>query len=268
VGLWQELKALKSPTGQLLTDVAELDDISGIILMALLFSVVPVLQKGGSASLLFLVSKEIGVMTLKLAAFGALCVFFSLYAEQKITQFCKDIESASNPMLLTVGTGFIIAALADLLGFSVAIGAFFAGLVFSRDPRAVKIDASFGALHEFFSPFFFIGVGILIDPGALTTSFGLGSILLVVAVISKVVGDGFPGWVLTGWTGGILLGVSMVPRAEIAMIIMKRGLSMGENAVPGGVFAAMVIVVAVSCIITPFAVRALLNQWQQQGEAP
>ncbi len=44
VGVWQEANAIKSVNGQLLVDVAEMDDISGIILMALLFSVAPLIK--------------------------------------------------------------------------------------------------------------------------------------------------------------------------------------------------------------------------------
>jgi Kef-type K+ transport system membrane component KefB len=48
-------------------------------------------------------------------------------------------------MIMVAGIGFIIAALAGLLGFSIAIGAFFAGLIYSRDPQAVKMEASIQA---------------------------------------------------------------------------------------------------------------------------
>ena len=57
---------------------------------------------------------------------------------------------------MIAGFGLIIAALAELLGLSVAIGAFFAGLIFSRDPETVKLDTPFGTLYGFFTPFFFL----------------------------------------------------------------------------------------------------------------
>jgi Kef-type K+ transport system membrane component KefB len=61
--------------------------------------------------------------------------------------------------VVVAGISFLIAALAGLLGFSVAIGAFFAGLVFSRDPDSVKLDGLFDTFYEIFVPFFFIGIG-------------------------------------------------------------------------------------------------------------
>jgi Kef-type K+ transport system membrane component KefB len=51
--------------------------------------------------------------------------------------------------ILFAGIGFVITALANWLGFSVTVGALFAGLVFIRDPDAVKIDTSFDLLCIF-----------------------------------------------------------------------------------------------------------------------
>jgi Kef-type K+ transport system membrane component KefB len=245
----------------LLLDIAELDDISSIILMALLFAVVPVLHAGARTSLFPLVLEEAGVLFLKLALFGGFCVFFSLYIEERLTSFFRNIEAVPASMLMVAGTGFIIAALAGILGFSVAIGAFFAGLVFSRDPTSVKIDASFAALYDLFSPFFFIGIGLNLQLGALSSSLGLGIILVAAAVVGKFVGTAGPALLGMGLSGATLLGISMIPRAEIAMVVMQRGLHLGEWAVPPEVFAGMVLVSAVTCIFGPLFVRRLLQRW-------
>jgi len=266
VGVWREAGALHSPTGELLLDIAELDDISSIVLMAVLFAVVPVLRYGDNGTLFSLVLQEGGILLLKLAIFGTFCMLFSLYIEERLTGFFREIEQAPDPMLMVAGTGFVVAAMAGLLGFSVAIGAFFAGLVFSRDPEAVKLDASFEALYDLFSPFFFVGIGLNLALGSLWSSLGLGSILVATAVVGKVLGTGGPALIGMGWAGGVLLGVSMVPRAEIAMIVMQRGLQLGEWAVPPGLFAGMVMVTAITCIFGPIVVRGLLQRWPQMEE--
>jgi len=152
VGVWQETGDIKSPTGELLIDVAELDDISAIVLMALLFATIPVLQGEMHESLVIVVIQTTGLVILKLVLFGIFCVLFSKYIEKHITGFLRKIGSKSSCMLVIIGIGFVMAALAGLIGFSVAIGAFFAGLVFSRDPESVKIESSFDSLYELFSP--------------------------------------------------------------------------------------------------------------------
>jgi Kef-type K+ transport system membrane component KefB len=266
VAVWEEAGALQSINGELLIDVAEMDDISAVVFMAMLFSVLPTLQGSGGADLFPGVPKTIAVFLLKLIAFGGFCFLFSRFAEKPVTAYFRSLETPPDPMLVVVAIGFMIASLAALLGFSLAIGAFFAGLVFSRDQKAVKMEASFLPIYELFSPFFFIGIGLDMDPGSMGGALGIGAVLVLAAVIGKMVADGIPVWRMAGVTSGILIGTSMIPRAEIAMVIMQRGLNLGDWAVPGRVFGAMVLVSAVTCLLSPLAVHSLLSRWPQREE--
>ena len=157
----------------------------------------------------------------------------------------------------------MIAACAGLLGFSVALGAFFVGLVLSRDPDVVKMDVSFDSLFALFTPFFFVHVGTNIDPSALWTSGLWGGVLLGVAMASKVLGTAASArCVLPNFRTATVLGISMMPRAEIALVVMQKGLEFGEWAVSNDVFSAMVMVSADTCLIVPLVLRVLLRQWQ------
>ncbi|MFC1906425.1 cation:proton antiporter [Chloroflexota bacterium] len=95
VGVWQEAKALQSPTGELLVDSAEMDDVSAIILMALLFAAAPILRGGTEIALAPVLAKELGLSLLKLISLGAICFIFSYYIEHPITKFFKRLEPAS-----------------------------------------------------------------------------------------------------------------------------------------------------------------------------
>ena len=264
VGVWHEARATKSPLGETLIDVAELDDISGIFLMALLFAVVPVLRGAEATPLFSKLTTTAGIVFLKLLGFGTACAVFSFFLERHILDFFRRFESPPDLMLIVAGIGIILSALAGLLGLSVAVGAFFAGLTFSRDPKKVKIDASFNPLHDFLQPFFFIGIGLSMQVGTLGQALGLGSLLLIVAVFGKLVGDGAMTWATMGWRAATLVGISMIPRAEIALIIMQRGLHLGKWAVPSYVFSAMVLVSTVTVVGAPLVIRPLLRLWPQE----
>lgn len=261
VGTWQDTHAIQSGNGALLLDVAELDDISGIVLMGVLFTVLHVLQNDTNASLLSVSLVTLFVFLGKLFVFAGCCMVFSRFVEAPMTQFFQRLGSPPDDMLLVAGVAFMITALAGILGFSIAIGAFFAGLVFSRDPQAVHIEASFSSIYDLFTPFFFVGIGLHIDPTTLTSALGLGIPLLLVAILGKVIGTSLPAMLTVDRASAVLLGVSMVPRAEIAMVIMQSGLSLGAGAVSPNVFSAMTVVSAVTCIITPFTVHALIKRW-------
>ena len=84
-------------------------------------------------------------------------------------------------------------------------------------------------------------------------------LLLLAAVAGKVVGAYVPAWPLLGSSGALVLGLSLVPRAEIALVIMKRGLELGAGAVPPGVFAQVVLVSAGTVLATPLLLRPLLG---------
>lgn len=267
VAVWQRRQVLDSSRGQLLIDVAELDDISGITLMALLFAIAPVLHETGSAAVGATVAATVLVLLGKLIAFGVLCVLFSLFLEEKVTRFFERVVPSPDPMLVVVGMGFVIAALADLLGFSMAIGAFFAGLAFSRDPDAVNFKASFKPLHELFSPFFFVGIGLAVTLGAVGNALILGGLLIAVAFVGKLIGDGVTAAGFLGTGAAVTLAASMTPRAEIAMIVMGHGLAHGEWAVPSQLYAASVLVVLATCIVGPIVVQRLLQKYPpEKGE--
>lgn len=258
VAVWQEAKALNSKNGELMLDVAEMDDVSAIAMMALLFALVPVLQNNPEAGWLPVLGKASAIFAFKTVLFGAFCFLFSRYVEKYLTSFFQRIDSASDPTITVAAVGFIIAAIAGFLGFSVAIGAFFAGLAYSYDPRASQIDASFATIYNLFVPFFFLGIGFSLDLEVLAIALGWGIILLIAAVLGKVVGVAVPVLILDTRTSALLLGISMVPRAEIMMIIMQRGLNLGEWAVSSQLFSAMVLVSATTTVVAPLILRRLL----------
>lgn len=261
VGAWNECGAVSTEEGELLVDVAEMDDISSVLLMVLLFALVPVLHHEQEGSMLLILGREIFGIIVKMVLFVGICLLFSRFAERRVSEFFGKRPAPPKPVLIIAGIGFIMAALADMLGFSLAIGAFFAGLIFSRDPEAVKIEASFESLFELFSPFFFIGIGLQVEPGSLSAGAGVAGVLLAAAVTGKIVGNALPALRSTGLTGALLLGVSMIPRAEIAMIVMQRGQGHGAWAVPAHVFSGMVLVSIVTCVVPPFFIRSMLARW-------
>jgi len=264
---WREAGALNSSNGELLLDVAGVDDISAVAFMAFLFAAVPYLQTGDGLSLVGLLAEVAALFALKAVAFGALCLLFARYAEGRIVRFVRSTPApAPSPILLVAGIGIIIAGIAGLLGFSLAVGALFAGLVFSRDPQVVRMETLFLPIHEFFMPFFFIGIGLSMDPQSLASASALGGLLLVAVVLGKAVGAGAPALLTAGWSGAALIGISMVPIAEIALVVAHEGQRLGDSGFPPEVYSALVLVVAVTCTLAPITVRALLRRWPQAGQ--
>ena len=260
VSVWDSMHKLNTSIGQLLVDVAELDDLSGVLLLALLLAIIPILGDGDAALLSSIGSTSI-VVLVKLTIFIVGCYLFSHYLEPGFTRFSKSCADSITGITISVlGAGLGIAAIAGLLGFSLAIGALFAGLAFSRDPEAVHTEARFSYFHDFLAPFFFIHIGMQVDPTAIIPSIGMASILFLPAVLGKVIGVAAPALRVVEKRDAILLGISMVPRAEIAMVIIYQCSIFGSNIVSDEVFAAMVLMAIMTSISAPMALRLMLSR--------
>ena len=259
VAVWDEANKLGTSRGQLLVDVAELDDLSGVLILAVLLAIIPALQEGGSQLLPLAGATAITVLT-KLFLFIAGCYLFAHFLEEKFTRLSHRLEGTATALTITIlGVGLAIASVAGYLGFSLAIGALFAGLAFSRDPKAVHTDSGFVYFYEFLTPFFFIHIGMQMDPGALFTSFGTGALLFLAAVLGKFAGVAGPALLSLGRNDAILLGISMIPRAEIALVIMYQCLQFGEDIVPARIFTGMVLVSLATSIFSPIVLRHMLG---------
>lgn len=263
--IWREANALDSPNGEIFMDVAELDDLSGVALMALLIAVAPALRAEGGASTLAAVTTASVIIIFKGAIFLALLYLVARYGERYISRILKKTK-APDSVLLIVGIGLLISALASLAGFSIAIGGFFAGIIFSRDPEAVKLETLFLPLHALFAPFFFIAVGLSINPGSLESALSIGGVLLIVAIFGKIIGAGWPALMSTGASGAALIGISMVPRAEIAMVIAQQGKNLGEWAMPAEVFSSITMISIVTCLIAPLGIRWIIRKFPKSLE--
>jgi Na+:H+ antiporter len=258
VSVWDEMHRLNTANGQLLVDVAELDDLSGVLLLALLLAIIPVLGETDAVLWSSIGSAAVEVC-FKLALFIIGCYLFSHYLERGFTRLnLKWADSRTGLTISVLGAGLGIAAVAGNIGFSLAIGALFAGLAFSRDPEAVRTEARFTYFHDLLAPFFFIHIGMQVDPQAIVPSVGLAMVLLVPAVLGKLVGVTATAMRVVNKPDALLLGVSMIPRAEIAMVIIYQCRVFGDSIVSNDIFAAMVLVSVMTSIIAPLILRFML----------
>lgn len=255
VAIWKRHDKLDSAEGQRLLDIAELDDISAILIMAALFAMLPSLRAGALETATLI--ETVGWLALKLGLFAAALYLFARYAEAPFAAVLHRLHSSIGPMLALLGVGLVIAAVADMLGFSVAIGAFLAGLAFSRDPDRTRVDRAMRPVHDLVAPFFFVFIGASIPVNQIGGAIGAGLLLAVVAALSKLLGDGVPSVRDLGAPVALVIGVSMIPRAEITMVVTQHARSLGTWAMPDELFSAMVIVVLLTSLVAPL----VLDRW-------
>lgn len=257
VGLWEDSGRLHSCQGSLLLDVAELDDLSTIILMAVLVALAPMIAAGDN-----LINAGVGSILLQifltLIVFLVLAGIFSRWLEPRLTAFFERRQIDHEPVMLVIACGFVIAALAEAAGLSLAIGAFLAGLAFSRDNLVSRERPIIQGMYDFFTPFFFVGLGLMVTPDVFAYALLPGLMLLVAAVLGKLLGAGVPAMLKLGAGGGLLMAFSMVPRSEIAMVVMQHGLHVG---VSEQAFAVMLVAATGTVVLTSLVLPSLLQRF-------
>jgi Kef-type K+ transport system membrane component KefB len=248
-----ELGWLDTNEGRVILGAAVIDDIIGLIILAVIASLV----SGESVSVL-----SVGRIAGIAVAFVAVAVLVGSVVARPAFRTFEKIRAANALGLFGLAFAFLLAWLAQRSGSAMIVGAFAAGLVLYRIPQRHEIEKASTVIGHFFVPIFFAAVGAqvdlraLLDPGALL----LGAVLVVVGILGKLVA-GFAPW----WFAGdkLMVGMGMVPRGEVGLIFAQMGLAAG--AVTAGQYGALMIMVLGTTFVTP---PALAWRARKQGVRP
>jgi Kef-type K+ transport system membrane component KefB len=280
--VFRDLGALQTPEAQIVLGAAVIDDVMGLIILAVVSAVVT----AGTVT-----AGAVGLIVLKAVGFLVAAVVLGQLLAPRLGRLLSRLHRGTG-MKLTLALAFalVFAWAAGLIGLAPIVGAFAAGLVLDpvhfndfdepgmvRDlraelaragtPASVPMDA---LLHRhshrhvedlveplgfFLVPIFFVLTGMsvsleaLFDPPVLLTALGI----TVVGVAGKVVA-GLAAGPVNKW----LVGWGMVPRGEVGLIFATMGKQLGV--LPEEEFAVIVIVVILTTLMTPPILTALLRR--------
>ncbi len=241
---------LNTRVGRTILGAAVVDDILGLFILAF---VVSIAATGGLPSI-----NQIAEILFGMIAFAVIFVA-SGWLFPKLVLLSKRFEADEAQFSITIVLVILMAFFAEQLGLSTVLGAFLAGIILSHTSVSTKaFNEKLDVVSEgFFVPLFFawIGLQIVIDPASLSM-FTL--VLIVVALLSKLVACYVSG-ILTGMTNkeSLALGVGMMPRGEVAMIVLVLGAGMGI--VPNHVFSSFLLLIFVSVFLTPLLITPLIK---------
>ena len=234
-----EIGWLDSNEGRVILGAAVIDDIIGLIILAVIASLV-----SGESPTALSVGRIAGIAV----AFVAVAVVAGTLVARPAFRFFEKIRAANALGLFGLAFAFLLAWLAQRSGSAMIVGAFAAGLVLYRLPQRHEIEKASTVIGHFFVPIFFAAVGAqvdlraLLDPSALL----LGGVLVAAGIVGKLVA-GFAPW----WFAGdkLMVGIGMVPRGEVGLIFAQMGLAAG--AVTAGQYGALMIMVLGTTFVTP-----------------
>ena len=146
---------------------------------------------------------------------------------------------------------FGAAGIAAFAGLSPIVGAFAVGMAVASTRVIKQIEEYVGKLEIIFAPLFFAIIGAQVDlRGVNLTVLYLTGVIVAVAVGTKLVGCGLPAMLFLKNRGkSMKVGIGMVSRGEVGLIVAGVGASAG--ALSADIYTAVIIMVAVTTIITP-----------------
>ena len=257
-----------SHEAQVILGAAVIDDILGILLLALLY------EFSVSGNIDF---AESGRVLLFVLVFFVLAPAAAKLMSSLIQHFDNSSELPGLIPISIVSLVLFFAWLAHAIGAPELLGGFAAGLALSR-----RFFLPFGlALHSspdfnervekqmlpvinLFTPIFFVVVGLSLNlkqvdwNSSFVYTFAGG--LLLVAIVGKLAGALFLREPMhTRWA----IGLAMVPRGEVGLIFAELGRINGI--LVDDVYAATIIVIALTTLLPPFALKALYSRQDKQS---
>ncbi|MDA0654544.1 MAG: cation:proton antiporter, partial [Proteobacteria bacterium] len=262
--IFGEMGLLHHAVGRTVIAAALIDDIIGLISLAVLTAIVQTGAMPNAAAFAIVVGKS--------AAFFAIAIAFSTVAYPFAARLLGSAHSraAGLSTLLAAGMGF--AVLAEAMGMHFILGPFVAGLFF--EPHRVgkaQYDEQKLVLERivagFMRPIFFVAIGLNVDITVVAALPGFVAAIILTAAFGKLLGCGIPAW-LAGMRPreALAVGIGMNSRGAIELIIAAIALRAGLIGESGGggdigryLFSALALMALVTTLITPGLLRLVLR---------
>ena len=248
----KDLGRSRSPEARVILGAAVIDDVIGLVIL----SVATGLAGSGGA---FSVS-AVGATVLKASLFLIGSVAIGAFVSPRLFALASRLQT--NGVLLATGLGFcfFLSWLAGVMELAPIVGAFAAGLILEEvhyrsflDRGEHRIEELVAPIASFLVPIFFVLMGIRTD----LRSFSEPRVLALAAALTAaaILGKQLCRWgVLGKGIDPLPVAIGMIPRGEVQLIFASAGLTLlfgGKSLITPSVFAAVVLTVIATTLITP-----------------
>jgi Kef-type K+ transport system membrane component KefB len=254
-----DIGKLDTPEGVTILGAAVLDDVLGIIALAIVGGIAASQSAadasiGGSTATAATLTVG-GVLLIAGKAFGfwiALTVAV-LFLSRHIERLLAGIRYGGAMVGLALALAFICSAAAEGFGLAFIIGAYSVGLGLSRTKISRELMSQLEPIGDFFVPLFFACLGMLVNLSAMFASWqvlAFGAAVTAAAIIGKLAGCGAAALpVGFNLRGAYRIGLGMLPRGEVALIVAGIGLS--QRIIGEVVFGVSIMMTLVTTIVAP-----------------
>ena len=254
-----EFGKIKTPEARLIIGAAVVDDILAIAVLSVVISIT-----GSDAGIDSINITDVTITILQVLGFFAIMLIVAVVVIPKIItpRLWKAKGSVEG---IATASFFGAAALAGSIGLSPIVGAFAVGMALSTTKVFEKVENYIGKIGLIFAPLFFAIIGAQVDLRAVDLNIlMISAVIIVVAVVTKLLGCGLPAmFFLKSKAQGMRVGIGMISRGEVGLIVAGVGVTAGV--LTSEVYSTIVIMVAVTTIITPIWLKMEYRKEQRQG---
>ncbi|MFQ4135284.1 cation:proton antiporter [Nodosilinea sp. PGN35] len=249
-----EMQQLSSKEGQIIIGAAVLDDVLGIIVLAVVAS----LAKTGEIEILNVVYLIAGA-----AAFLVGSIFIGRLLSPYFVMVVNQMRTRGQVIVSSLIFAFVLAYIAAAIHLEAILGAFAAGLILAETSKHKEIEEQISPIADMLVPIFFITVGARTDLSVLNplepsnrAGLVIASFLVVVAIIGKVIA----GFAIFGQPGinRLAVGVGMIPRGEVGLVF--AGVGAASGVLTESLDAAIIVMVIFTTFLAPPLLRVVFKE--------
>jgi len=268
----RDLGRSQSPEARVILGAAVIDDVLGLVIMAVVSGVITAADAGRAMSLgevAWILGKSV------IFLFGALTL--GVYLSPQLFGLASRLRGRGVLLATALVFCFTLAYIASAVGLAPIVGAYAAGLILEDvhfldfvNKGEQQLENLVHPISTFLVPVFFVTMGmhVELDAFARPEVLGLAGLLTLAAITGKqvcslgAVGRGLD---------RVTIGIGMIPRGEVGLIFANIGLGLsvaGERVVDEGIFSAVLIMVIVTTMATPPALKWSLGRRDRSEQAP
>ncbi|KAM3090985.1 cation:proton antiporter [Phormidesmis sp. 146-35] len=249
-----ELQRLSSKEGQIIVGAAVLDDVLGIIVLA----VVAGLAKTGEVQV-----GNIVYLIISAAVFLVGSLWLGLLLNPFLISLVNGLRTRGQLLIVSLVFAFLLSYIAVVIQLEAILGAFAAGLILADTEKRKELREQIEPIADMLVPIFFVVVGArtdvsVLNPFVASNREGLimATFLIIVAIAGKVV-TGFTLWGQPD-LNKLAIGVGMIPRGEVGLVFAAIGATSGV--LSESLQAAIVVMVIFTTFIAPPLLRVVFSK--------
>ena len=259
--VFKDLGRLQMKEAQIILGAAVIDDVLGLIILAVVSGVVTAAGAGQPLEVMALVQ----LVVVAVLFLGGSMVLGVTLVPRILTQLAR-LRTAGVMLISALLFAFVLAYLANAAGLAAIIGAFAAGLIleevhFRGFRDEITIHQLLQPVSTLLVPIFFVlmGTQVRLEAFADLSVLGVAASLTVAAIVGKqVCGLG----VLEKGVDRMTVGLGMIPRGEVGLII--AGIGKHLQVIDDAMFSAIVIMVIVTTLITPPLLKMCIGRLEHK----